>query len=116
MNVGLVIAGSLCLVLALGHTLVGRGVLDTLPRTLQPTRFGDGALTRGAVVFTWHGLGLMLTTTGAILIALASSGPPTTAAGSSSLSARPTPPRPYCWSGGAAGGHLICSERRCGCS
>src|SRR4030095_7539858 len=75
MNVGLVIAGSLCLVLALGHTLVGRGVLDSLPRTLQPTRFGDGALTRGAVVFTWHGLGLMLTTTGAILIALASSAP-----------------------------------------
>jgi hypothetical protein len=47
-------------------------VLDSLPRTLQPTRAGDGALTRGAVVFTWHGLGLMLTTTGAILIALAS--------------------------------------------
>lgn len=75
MSIGLVIAGSLCLVLALGHTLVGRGVLDSLPRTLQPTRFGDGALTRGAVLFTWHGLGLMLTTTGAILIALASSAP-----------------------------------------
>jgi len=71
MNVGLVIAGSLCLVLAGGHTFVGRLVLDRLPRDLHPTRFGDGALTRGAVVFTWHALSVMLTTTGAVLIALA---------------------------------------------
>jgi len=71
MNVELVIAGSLCLVLAGGHTLAGRLVLDRLPRDLHPTRFGDGALTRGAVVFTWHALSVMLTTTGAVLIALA---------------------------------------------
>jgi hypothetical protein len=75
MNVELVIAGSLCLVLAGGHTFVGRLVLDHLPRTVHPTRFGDGALTRGAVVFTWYALSLMLTTTGAILIALAQGEP-----------------------------------------
>lgn len=71
MNVGLVISGSLCLVLAGGHTFVGRLAVDRLPRTLHPTRFGDGARTRRVVVFTWYGLSLMLTTTGAILIALA---------------------------------------------
>jgi hypothetical protein len=71
MNVGLVIAGSLCFVLAGGHTLVGRLVLDRLPRNLQATRFGDGAFTRGVFVFTWHALSLMMTTMGAVLIALA---------------------------------------------
>jgi FtsH-binding integral membrane protein len=71
MNVGLIIAGSLCLVLAGGHTLTGRLVLDRLPRNFQPTRFGNGAYTRGLLVFTWHALSLMLTTTGAVLIALA---------------------------------------------
>lgn len=71
MNVGLVIAGSLCFVLAAGHTFVGRLVLDRLPRNFQPTRFGNGAYTRGLVRFTWHALSLMLTTTGAVLIALA---------------------------------------------
>ncbi len=71
MNVGLVIAGSLCFVLAAGHTFVGRLVLDRLPRDFQPTRFGDGAHARGLVRFTWHALSVMLTTTGAILISLA---------------------------------------------
>lgn len=71
MNVGLVVAGSLCLVLAGGHTLAGRLVLDGLPRNFQPTRFGDGAYTRGLLVFTWHVLSLMLITTGVVLIALA---------------------------------------------
>ena len=75
MNVGLVIAGSLCFVLAAGHTFVGRVVLDRLPRNFQPTRFGDGAYTRGLVRFTWHALSLMLTTTGAVLIALAQGAP-----------------------------------------
>ncbi len=70
MNVGLVIAGSLCLLLAAGHTFVGRLVVDRLPAALHPTRFGDGARTRGAVVFGWYALSLMLTITGAILIAL----------------------------------------------
>ncbi len=71
MNVGLVIAGSLCLVLAAGHAFVGRAVLDLLPRNLQATRFGDGAFTRGLFVFTWHALSLWLITSGAVLIALA---------------------------------------------
>ncbi|HEV8651204.1 MAG TPA: hypothetical protein VG276_17885 [Actinomycetes bacterium] len=75
MNVGLVVAGSLCLVLAAGHTLTGRLVLDRLPRNFQPTRFGDGAYARGLLVFTWHALSLMLTTTGAVLIALAQGAP-----------------------------------------
>lgn len=70
MNVGLMIAGSLCLLLAGGHTLVGRLVVDRLPPTLHPTRFGDGARTRGALVFGWYALSLLLTLTGAILIAL----------------------------------------------
>jgi hypothetical protein len=75
MNVGLVIAGSLCFVLAVGHTLVGRVVLDSLPRSLQATRFGDGAFTRGLFVFTWHVLSLWLITSGVVLIALARSQP-----------------------------------------
>ncbi len=75
MNVGLVVAGSLCLVLAAGHTLTGRLVLDRLPRNFLPTRFGDGAYTRGLVRFTWHALSLMLTTTGVVLIALAQRAP-----------------------------------------
>ncbi len=75
MNIALAIAGSLCLVLAIGHTLVGRVAVDRLPRTLHATRFGDGARTRGAVVFTWYALSLMLTTTGAVLIALAQGEP-----------------------------------------
>jgi len=75
MNIGLVIAGSLCLVLAIGHTLVGLRVVDRFARTFQPTQFGDGALTRGAVVFTWYALSVMLTTTGAILLALAQGEP-----------------------------------------
>src|SRR5437867_6305646 len=61
MNVGLVIAGSLCLVLAGGHTFVGRLVLDRLPRDLHPTRFSDGALTRSlrlpharSVLTSWY--------------------------------------------------------------
>src|SRR6266511_615815 len=75
MNVGLVIAGSLCLVLAGGHTLTGRLVLDRLPRNFQPTRFGDGAYTRGLVEFTWQAHRLMLTTAGVVLIALAQRAP-----------------------------------------
>src|SRR5256885_16598588 len=65
MNVGLVIAGSLCLGLAGGHTFAGRLGLDRLPRYLPPPRFGDGALTRGAARFTWHGPRVMLPTTAA---------------------------------------------------
>jgi hypothetical protein len=71
MNGGLVIAGSLCFVLAVGHAFVGRAVLDLLPRNLQATRFGGGAFTRGLLVFTWHALSLWLMTSGAVLIALA---------------------------------------------
>jgi len=63
------------LLLALGHTLVGRLVVDRLPPTLHPTRFGDGARTRGALVFTYYALSLMLTITGAILFALAQGEP-----------------------------------------
>ncbi len=71
MNIGLVIAGSLCFVLAAGHAFVGSAALDLLPRRLQATRFGDGAFTRGLFVFTWHALTLWLTTSGAVLVALA---------------------------------------------
>ena len=71
MNVGVVIAGSLCFVLGAGHAFVGRAVLDSLPRNLQATRFGGGAFTRGVFVFTWHALSLWVITSGAVLIALA---------------------------------------------
>jgi hypothetical protein len=71
MNVGLVVAGALCFVVAGGHAFAGRKVLDLLPRNLQPTRFGNGAATRGVFVFTWHALTVMLITTGAMLIAVA---------------------------------------------
>ncbi len=75
MNLGLVVAGSLSFVLAAGHALVGRAVLDSLPRNLPATRFGDRAFTRGLFVLTWHALTLWLTTAGAVLIALARSEP-----------------------------------------
>ena len=74
MNVGLAVAGSLCFLLAGGHTLTGRLVLDSMPRNFQATRFGDGAYTRGLFVFTWHVLTLMLITTGVLLIAFAQAG------------------------------------------
>lgn len=71
MRAALTIAGSLCLVVAGGHTLVGRMVLDCLPRDLPPTRLGDGASTRRVIVFTSYALSLMLATTGAVLITIA---------------------------------------------
>ena len=71
MEVGLVIAGLICIGLALGHAVTGRVLLERLPRDLPPSRFGDGALTRGVIRFTWHALTLMLTSTGAVLIVLA---------------------------------------------
>lgn len=43
---GLGIAGVIWVGLALGHTFVGRLVLDRLPRNLRPTPSGDDALTR----------------------------------------------------------------------
>jgi hypothetical protein len=75
MNLGLVVAGSLSFVLAAGHAFVGRAMLDSLPRNLPATRFGDGAFTRGVFVFTWHALTLWLTTAGAVLVALARNEP-----------------------------------------
>jgi hypothetical protein len=50
-------------------------LIEELPRNFEPTRFGDGAYTRGLVRFTWHALSLMLTATGAVLIALAQGAP-----------------------------------------
>jgi hypothetical protein len=71
MNAAVTTAGVLSLLLAAGHTLVGRvWVLDRIPRDLGPTPFGDGSLTRSAVLFTWDALALMLTTMGALLIVL----------------------------------------------
>jgi hypothetical protein len=74
-NLQLFLAGATCLTLALGHALTGRAVLTALPRTLPSTRFGDGAYTRGLLRFTWHALTLMLTVTGAVLIAVALGNP-----------------------------------------
>lgn len=95
MNVGLVVAASLCLVLAGGHTLAGRLVFDGRSRNFQSTRFGGGACPRGLLVFTWYALSLMLTTTGVVLSALSASPPPRRGA-VSSRSARPMPPRHCC--------------------
>lgn len=71
MTTALTIAGTLCLLLSLGHAVTGRVMLDTLPRNLPATRIGDGAYTRGVIRFTWHALTLMLAATGVLLMAVA---------------------------------------------
>ncbi|MDQ3739113.1 MAG: hypothetical protein M3337_08095 [Actinomycetota bacterium] len=72
MNVGLTIAGSLGLVLALGHTIASRVILAALPAPLPASRFGDGQFTRHAVVDTFYSLSVMLAAPGVVLLALAS--------------------------------------------
>jgi hypothetical protein len=75
MSLGLATAGALCLALAAGHWWVGRNLLGRLPRELPPSPLGRGAITRGLIVFAWHGLGLMLTMTALLLLALSRGAP-----------------------------------------
>lgn len=73
MNAELVIAGTGCAVLALGHATVGlRWVLPNLTKGRLPgTQFGPPAMTVGMVRFTWHIVTVMLLAFTGLLMALA---------------------------------------------
>lgn len=73
MTLELAIAGVACLVLAFGHTAIGRrAILPALREARLPsTSFGSSAMTFGMVRFTWHIVGLLLLGFGVLLMALA---------------------------------------------
>lgn len=73
MDVGLAIAGSLCLALALGHATLGLvwilpGVTDD---HLPKTPFGPSALSAAAIHASWHIITVFVAAIGALLVTLA---------------------------------------------
>jgi hypothetical protein len=61
MNIALSIAGSICLLLAIGHAAVGRRILPALRRDVMPsTFFGGRGTSLGMVRFTWRIVTVML--------------------------------------------------------
>lgn len=76
MSIAVLVAGVLCLVLAVGHTTIGlkwvlpRFDVDSLPRT----PFGPPSATARMLRVTWHVVGVMQLGVGTLLIALASRG------------------------------------------
>lgn len=76
MSVAVLIAGLLCLVLAVGHTTIG--VKFVLPRldvgSLPSTPFGPTSVTARMLAVTWHVVGIMALTAGTLLIVLANRG------------------------------------------
>lgn len=73
MDVALGVAGVLCLLMALGHTVIGVvWVLPGLARDRLPTTpFGSRALTESMIRVTWYIVTIFVTTVGAILVAIA---------------------------------------------
>lgn len=73
MNAALVVAGTSCLLLALGHAVVGlRWVLPNLTTgELPSTPFGSASLTLGMVRFTWHILTVVLAGFSVLFLVLA---------------------------------------------
>ena len=67
------VAALICFVLAIGHTVLGvRWVLPGLRAEVLPvTPFGGEQLTRDALVVTWHLIGVIVVTLGALLAVLA---------------------------------------------
>ena len=73
MDVALGVAGVLCLLMAVGHTVIGVvWVLPGLARDRLPTTpFGSRALTEAMIRVTWYIVTIFATTVGAVLVALA---------------------------------------------
>ncbi|HEX2049464.1 MAG TPA: hypothetical protein VHJ34_02395 [Actinomycetota bacterium] len=73
MDVALGIAGVLCLLMALGHTVIGVvWVLPGLARDRLPTTpFGSRTLTEAMIRVAWYVVTIFATTVGAVLVAIA---------------------------------------------
>ena len=73
MNAYLFGAAMVSLVMAAGHTAIGvQWVLPRLSRdTLPRSPFGGGEMTSAFITVTWHAVGIMLLSFGAILLLLA---------------------------------------------
>ena len=73
MNGYLLVAGIVCVVMAIGHTTIGvRWVLPGLSvASLPRSPFGGGTMTAAFLTFTWHVVGLMLLSFAVILSVLA---------------------------------------------
>lgn len=73
MSIAVLVAGVVCLVLAVGHTTIGlKWVLpgfdvESLPRT----PFGPPSTTARMLAVTWHFVGILALSAGTLLIALA---------------------------------------------
>jgi hypothetical protein len=73
MDVGLGIAGLLCVAMGLGHMTIGlRWVLPGIDAaTLPATPFGSRSMTRAMIRITWHVVTIFATGVGSILLTLA---------------------------------------------
>ena len=73
MDVGLAIAGFLCILLAAGHTAIGvRWVLPSVTEDkLPPTPFGSSSMSAGMVRVTWFVVTIFAAGIGALLVTLA---------------------------------------------
>lgn len=73
MDVGLAVAGVMCLVLGIGHTTVGVvWVLPSLTKDRLPTTpFGSGAMTESMVRVTWFIVTVFVLALGGLLLNLA---------------------------------------------
>lgn len=78
MDVGLGIAGFLCVAMGMGHMTIG--VRWVLPRidadTLPSTPFGSRSMTQSMIRVTWHVVTIFATGVGLILLTLAWDGDP----------------------------------------
>lgn len=72
-DVGLAIAGLLCIAMGLGHMTIG--IVWVLPRiekaTLPATPFGSRSMTQSMLRVTWHVVTIFATSVGVILTVLA---------------------------------------------
>jgi hypothetical protein len=73
MNVGLAIAGLICVALGLGHETVGQvWVLPTFSKErLSSTRLGPSSMTEGMLRVTWHVVTIFVLALGGVLMTLA---------------------------------------------
>ena len=73
MDVGLAIAGVICLGMAIGHTVIGRiWVLPSLTEERVPrTPFGPASMTVSMLRVTWYVVTIFVTALGGLLLTLA---------------------------------------------